>query len=138
MLDPSALFSKIDIHGEDPLAEWTKLVNRAARYFIVNKINDDAVKINTVLLVAGEDVDAIYEQLKDSSDTYQNIVDKIAKHFNPIMSAQLNRYRFREVAQREGEPFDEFVGRVREAAKICNFTTREDDEIADQIIHRPS
>ena len=136
MLDPSTLFSKIDVHGEDPLAEWTTLVGRAARYFTVNKTTDDNVKINTVLLVAGEEVDAIYEQLKGTNDSYQDVVDKISKHFNPTTSAQLNRYRFREVTQREGESFDEFVGRVREAAKLCNFSNREDEEIADQIVQR--
>lgn len=80
-------------------------------------------------------LEQLYNQYKEDEDKYKEVIEKIERHFNPPANTHLNKYRFREIHQFEGEPFTEFSGRVRNAAKICKFTN-EDDEIVSQIIQR--
>ena len=60
----------------------------------------------------------------------------ITSHINPVTSIQTNKCLFRGLYQFEGEPFDDFVQRVKEAARNCGFGTNEDNEAAEQIVQR--
>jgi hypothetical protein len=46
----------------------------------------------------------------------------------------VNQLNFRELKQFDDEPFDDFVKRVRDHAKTCDFGTSENQEIAMQIL----
>ena len=71
----------------------------------------------------------------DLEQVYEQVVKKIADHFNPPGNIHLNRFKFHDVAKMEGESFDEYTTRVKASAKMCAFTSP-DDEIVSQIIQR--
>jgi hypothetical protein len=49
---------------------------------------------------------------------------------------QTNKCLFRGLYQLDEETFDDFVIRVKEAARNCNFGKNEDNEAAEQIVQR--
>lgn len=115
---------------------WTRWLNHLNLFFTYTKVVDDADKINQLRLFAGGELDEIYNQNQTDDETYAQVCTRISNRFNPTVTAQLNRYHFRNVEQFDEETFDDFVARVREAAKLCQFANREDTEIGDQIIQR--
>ena len=51
------------------------------------------------------------------------------------MNTFYERYRFRQISQKEGESVDQFAGRLRQQAEHCEFQDSEQN-IIDQIIER--
>ena len=99
------------------------------------KETDDARMVNDLFLLGGYDLEEIYNQYKAGGDAYKDVKEKLTAHFNPKTNVQVNRFNFRELQQFEEESFDEFVGRLREAADQCEFANK-DDEVVSQVIKK--
>jgi hypothetical protein len=56
------------------------------------------------------------ESLEEDEDTLDDIRRKLSAHFNPVIIVRLKILKFRSVKQEQGESFEEFVSRLREAA----------------------
>ncbi|RMZ93902.1 hypothetical protein BpHYR1_006462, partial [Brachionus plicatilis] len=59
---------------------------------------------------------------------------KLNAHFKSKFNVKLNTLHFRDIYQHQGAPFEEFLKRLKEKAKLCAFTDP-NTEIAIQIIH---
>ena len=122
-------------YGEDTAQSWSKWLRRFNRMLEINNINVDEQKKSYLFYYGGDEIEDIYDQNKDVSDSYDDVIKKITIHFNGTSNKQLNILKFRELYQFEGEPFDEFVSRLREKAKLCSFTDP-NEEIKSQIIQK--
>lgn len=129
-------FEEFDVNESDGISlRWTKACHKIEKYITRLRLTNDKEKINELFLHGGYDLEQIYIQYKDEDDTLENVIKKITDHFNPSGNVHLNRYKFREIQQQEGESFDEYTGRVKTSAKLCSFTDS-DAECASQIIQR--
>ncbi len=127
-------FEEFDVNESDGISlRWTKWCHKIEKYITHLKLTNDKEKINELFLHGGYDLEQIYILYKNEDDTLANVIKKITDHFNPSGNVHLNRYKFREIQQQEGESFDEFTGRVKTSAKLCSFTDS-DAECASQII----
>ena len=46
-------------------------------------------------------------------------IEKFTERFNPKQNEFINVFKFNKIAQFEEEPFDKFVGRLKEAAMLA-------------------
>ena len=133
MSDLNFTFETFDVNDPDDLhLRWTKWITRLNRYFLHTKTTEEADKLNALLMFAGYDLEMIYNEKCTAEDNYAAVSKILEKHFNPTTSQHLNRYNFRSIIQREQESFDEFITRIKLAAKTCNFGGEE--ETITQII----
>jgi hypothetical protein len=60
---------------------WSKWIQRLNRYLMHTKETENDRKLNALFLFGGYDLEAIYDQNKETSDTYEQVVEKLSKHF---------------------------------------------------------
>ena len=95
----------------------------------------EAKQQKAVLLhVAGEAVRDIYYADESTADGYDEVKEKLNKHFNPMKHIDFHIFQFGEIKQYEDESMSDFVVRLRKAAVLCEFKTATDSEIKRQII----
>ena len=117
-------FEQFDVNDQEDIhMRWTKWLTRFNRYLTHTKTAEDVDKINALFLFGGYDLEQIQIEKLPNETVYATITKMLNEHFNPTTGQFLNRYNFHYVAQRESESFDEFVARVKLAAKSCNFTS---------------
>ena len=126
---------KFDVEDTVDISKrWGKYCKTLDRVFSMKNIKDDKVKIDYLFFYGGEGLEDAYEDESSSSDQYADIVVKLTARFNPPVNVELNIYQFRKLAQFDDEPFDDFVRRLRDKAKLCDFKEA-DKDIKSQIIH---
>jgi len=76
------------------------------------KIVDKGTKILELFMQGGYDLQQVYQQYA-ILDEYAAVFKKIAGHLNPPSNVHLNRFKFREIQQANGETFDEYVNKAR-------------------------
>ena len=136
MAQATIQFEEFDTTDLEQISQrWTKWLSRITRYFTFKNLRDGAAKINELFLFGGYDLEQIYQHVREEEDDYDQVIEKLTVHFNPVQGAHLNRFKFRNLEQADYESFDEFVSRVKTAAKACAFTN-EDEEVTSQIIQR--
>ena len=129
-------FEEFDVTELDDInMRWVKWLFKIEKYMERQSIAQSEKKILEVFMHGGYELEQIYNQYKEEGDDYAAVKKKIADHFNPPSNVHLNRYKFRNIQQQEGETFDEYAMRVRTNAKVCKFTD-EDSECVSQIIQR--
>lgn len=122
-----------DVSDTDGIAQkWLKWCNRLKRLFNIKNVQDGK-KIDYLLFYGGEAIEDIYEQIKHNDDTFDDVVKKILDHFSPKSNKQMNIFKFRAARQEDDESFVEFLIRLRQLAKCCEFEG-EDEEIKNQMI----
>lgn len=67
-------------------------------------------------------------------DEYDVAVEMLSKHFAAPCNVRLQRHRFRERRQLQGEPITDFAVALRELAALCNFATQADENMCEQFV----
>ena len=110
-------------------------VDRLEHYFIANDTTDVAKKRAILLNAAGASTYRLIKTLalpgvpKDL--TFEEIVEKVAAHYNPKPSVIMKRFEFNTRVQKEGESIAEFVVALRKIIEHCEFGTFLDDLFCD-------
>jgi hypothetical protein len=121
--------------GEDVGLRWRKWLVRFDLYLKIHKIKDDAEQIDNLLFYIGESAHEKYLPLAKDSDKFADVVKTLNDVFNPAVNVQMNIFKFHNLRQHAGEPFDEFVTRVRGSASSCSFTATDvDNQVKSQVI----
>ena len=151
-------FQEFDVKDtDDAFNRWIRWITKFKRYLVHKKIEDDKLKINDLFLFGGFGLEDLYTECKKENEekaskqdskldkeskqskesepveTFESIIETISAHFNPEANRLLNQYSFRALVQYQDEPFDEFVGRLKDQASTCGFTKPE-EEITAQIL----
>ncbi len=92
------------------------------------------MKITHLFFFGGDALEDMYEENADTTDTYEKVIEKLDARLLPKTNTELHVMQFRKLAQFDDEPFDDFVQRVRDKSKICEFGSSDKKEIKSQII----
>jgi hypothetical protein len=125
-------------HQDNVAANWEIYHIRHTRGLLLTQANmADATKLNWLLQNGGEELEKKYNEVKAVGDTYNEAIAKLTRLFNSPVNHQLGKFHFGELKHFDGESFDEFLCRLREAIKSCGYATaaREDEALMDRIIH---
>ena len=132
------LIQQFDVHDEDGRnRRWKEWTSKLDRYISIKGVKDDKVKKDYLFFLGGSDLERIYKQYEKAEDTFETIKKTLEEHFTPKYDSKVHMLQFRELHQLPGEPFEEFVSRLRTKAKSCAFKD-EDDQIWIQILQRCS
>ncbi|XP_070546576.1 uncharacterized protein [Ptychodera flava] len=89
-----------------------------------------------LLHLAGPDVQDVFSTLDDTGTPteYSKAVDALNSHFVPVANSAYARRSFRSLTHEKGETVQQFVTRLRRAAKDCEFGADADNQIRDEVI----
>jgi hypothetical protein len=129
---------KFDTENTDDIEKrWTRWKTNLNRYFAIKKIDQAAAKKNHLFFLGGDGIEDIYEAVANEADSYEQVIEKIDARILPKTNTELHLMQFRKISQFAGEPFNEFVQRLRDRAKFCEFgdAAAIAKEVKSQIIH---
>ena len=112
---------------------WAKWIRDFDLYLKATDLECPEQRMAVLLHVAGEAVRDIYYTKAEETDKYDEVCEKLNKHFNPMKHIDFNIYQFGQMIQGDNESMDDFVVRLRKAAALCEFANV-DSEIKRQII----
>ena len=87
---------------------------------------------------AGTDVQDIFATLENTGGEadYALAVTALNNYFVPRANAAYARHQFRQIAQRPGETTLQFVTRLRQVAKDCEYGGETENQIRDEVISK--
>lgn len=118
---------------------WKRFSTEINSYLIINSLEEepDKVKLNLLTLLMGyKSVDVIKNlQITDADKkVFKKVFDAIESYFLPSTNFLIERMKFRNRLQIEGEPADSFINDVFKLAESCDFKTFKNEAVRDQIV----
>ena len=91
-----------------------------------------------LLHLAGPDVQEIFTTVTETGDAtnYASAVEALNPYFVPQVNSAFTRQTFYRITQNPGETVQQFVTRLRKAAKDCDFGTDTDNQIRDAVLNK--
>ena len=99
----------VDSEGSANSSRWAEWIRRFTRYASACQIVDDAIKIDTLLVIAGEAVEQIYFLNSKNTDKYADVIAAIELHFKPYEDEDSSIILFRQIVQRLGENIEAYI-----------------------------
>ena len=117
---------------------WPQYVERIEHLFIANSIGGVEKKRAVFLSVIGS---ATYKTLrnlpspaKPGDKSYADLVDVLSKHYKPVPSEIVKRFRFNSSARNPGESIAAYVAELRALAEFSNFGDTLETMLRDRIV----
>jgi hypothetical protein len=104
--------------------------------FGVDSLVDTKQMKHIMLHVAGEATSNIFHSLvqdKNDTATFEQAVDALSEHFNPMRDIDFAIFKFGQLVQGQLESIDDYAVRLRRSAELCDFANI-DREIKRQIL----
>ena len=95
---------------------------------------NETQKLDTLLYLVGPDVSDIYDTMAKTTNSFDEAVTLLTAHFQPLKNLDFEYFSFGQIRQKSNESMDDFVVRLREAGKRCEYVATLDAEIKKQII----
>ena len=123
----------------DPPVPWTRWLSTFETYLMASGLdgaNVTAARRRAILAYClGIEGQRIFASLTET-DTYATAVTALRNHFGPKRSVMMERYTFRQRAQRPCESVREYITALHELVANCNFGQLSDELIRDQLIEK--
>ena len=140
----TALLGRIEEFNGSKEADWQQYVEHLAHFFTANGITDADKKQAVLLSVIGA---ATYKMLrnilspaKQGDKTYEELIEKLSRHFHPapseIVEREVERVKFHSRSRLPGESVATFVAELRSLSEFCNFGDTLDVMICDRLVCR--
>lgn len=117
---------------------WEMYVDRLDEYFAANAIADADRKRAILNSIVGPDTYTLMSSLlapkKPKEATYQELTELLKKHFIPVKSTIVSRYKFNTRSRKPGESVQDFIAAIRTLAKDCKFGTTLNEMLRDRIV----
>ena len=100
---------------------------------------DNKVQRRALLLhSAGEAVQEIFETLADTDEAkdYEKAVKALNDYFIPKVNSTYQNHLFRSMEQQDGKTVAQFVTRLRQVVKDCDYGDQAENQIRDQVVQR--
>ena len=100
---------------------------------------DDKIQRRALFLhSAGEAVQEIFETLADTGEAkdYEKAVKALNDYFIPKVNSTYQNHLFRSMEQQDGETVAQFVTRLRQVVKDCDYGDQAENQIRDQVVQR--
>ncbi|XP_011331521.2 uncharacterized protein LOC105275970 isoform X1 [Ooceraea biroi] len=70
----------------------------------------------------------------EDKDDMDILIAKLEEYFNPPKKEVVERYQFFTISKKQNETFEQYVNKLKEKAKTCNFNDMTESIIRDKII----
>ena len=113
--------------------KWLEWLEDFKIYLIASGVTQDQQKGALLLHLAGKDIKEIYKTLKEEGDKFEDLCQKLTEYFQPKKNVTYERYIFKQAKQLKDESSVNYITRLRNLAKSCDFHNNE-DAVRDQFI----
>ena len=133
----------VGLHGSvaafDPSQEeWSEYTERILHYFTANDISSPEKRRAILLNVVGPTTYRLLKTLASPAAvtelTFDQLVERAKKHFNPKPSPIIKRFEFNTRRQEEGETVAVFVAELRKIAQYCEYGDALSDMLRDRVV----
>lgn len=127
--------------------EWTRWKRNFGYFLEFNNIVDVNKKRSLLLLLGGEQIQEIAENLDNvdqaigqqpgedgANDTYTSLMDMLNGHFASSLNVTVERHVFNHMKQNADEKMEQFAVRLRTQGKRCDFGNQLNSNIRDRLI----
>ena len=130
--------NNFDPHGDaaSVFQRWERWLRSFELFAAATGCADDKQKRQLLLHSAGQDTQDIFFTFEDQPDGYQASADALSQYFRPSKNLPYQRHLFRQAKQNDGESVAQFVTRLRQLAKDCDYGVNTNDFIRDQVIDK--
>ena len=130
--------SPFDPHGDTAgvYQRWIRWLRGFEIFADASGCADDVQKKQLLLHCAGPETQDIFYTFPAMPAEYQATADALSNYFKPAKNLPYNRHLFRQTKQAEDETMAQFVTRLRQAARDCDFGENTNDFIRDQVIDK--
>ena len=101
-----------------------------------DKADNEIQRRALILHSAGEAVQEIFETLADTGEAkdYEKAVKALNDYFIPKVNSTYQNHLFRSMEQQDGETVAQFVTRLRQVVKDCDYGDQAENQICDQVV----
>lgn len=122
----------------DKAQEWTEFEREFLRYFRITQSYylEPEVQVDLLLALAGDKVRRTFYQLQlptEHTNDLEKVIQALRQVYAKQQSPYVNSYLFMKIKRDSGEDLDNFVTRLREAARQCAFAD-EDRRVLEQLV----
>ena len=118
--------------------EWGEYTERLVYYFTANEITAQTKQRAILLNAVGPSTYRLLKTLASPAQvtdlTFEQIVERAKKHFNPKPSPIVKRFEFNTRRQEEGESVAVFVAELRKIAQYCDYGDVLSDMLRDHVV----
>ena len=129
-------FPKFDLDDYNTIStRWEKYKKRFVNLCVALNVNDDKQKLALLLNYIGEEAYDVYDNLltPGTDETFNNALELLNGHFTPKKNIEYEVYLFRKLKQSHDETMHQFYVKVKQQANKCEFGTRLEKEIKQQL-----
>lgn len=120
----------------DPYKAWNEWFQGLEHILQASNTAEDR-KFSTLLAYGGKELRQIYSTICNGTipkiENFETAVQKLEQYFKPKQHATYLRVKFWELTKNENETIDEFVSKLNEKKRHCNFGTSK-EEIEDFVM----
>ena len=117
---------------------WPEYVERLGHFFDANGITDGDKEQAVLLTVVGAVTYKMLRNLvspnKPGEKTYEELVEALSKHFNPIPSVIVEHFKFHSWVRKAGKSIATYVAELRSLSEYCEFGTMLEDMLRDRLV----
>ena len=129
----------MDCKGKHLLKNWKFFRSSYDDYEIATGLDkkDNKVRLATLRMVMGIYCLSIFNLLpmtEDQQSSLKTYLDSLEEHFKPKVNVVYERYLFNSAMQNLGEKIDDFVHRLSELSKSCEYGMLCDDLVRDRMV----
>ena len=114
---------------------WMKWKRTFEIYANARKISDQKQKCSMLFHCGGIQLQNIYFTLKGDLSKYDDAEKALTQYFQTSINVSFERHVFRNANQRDDKTIEQFIMRLIQKAKTCEFTEVE-EHTRDQIIKK--
>ena len=133
----TAAFGRIG-EFEPEKEDWTSYVERLGHFFHANGIDGDDKKRSVFLSVIGPGAYKLLRSLlspeKPGDKSFKSLTETMTKHYDPVPSEIVQRYKFHTRFRQSGETVSTYVSELRSLAEPCNFGATLDLMLRDRLV----
>ena len=131
---------ELDLYGPaHVVAERWRRWKRSFDLYIAGQDIDDAARKHSLLLhYAGMNVQDLFETLTEPAqpeDRYAKTIATLDGQFKVAKNTPFERHVIRQMCPEANEPIDKFVARLRQQARLCEYSDL-DDQLRDQLLDK--
>lgn len=129
----------LQISNSNMALAWKNWMQQYTWFSTATQMNKKSPEIQVATFMSAIGLDAIdvYNSFTLTEQEKKNctvIQKKFEEHFNPKVSLTFERYTFNKIIQNEGETFEEFLTKIKNQGKKCEFNDLLDSLLRDKIV----
>ena len=115
---------------------WERWKSSFELYVAASGITCDTQKRALLLHCAGSEVQDVFNTMTDTGTKYEDALSKLDAYFTPKKDIPWERLQFRRTLPLRNESVENFVIRLKQAAKSCEFGDDISNQIRDQVLDK--